>query len=330
VKTLPRMSLHQRLQHGVLVLTALGALGTGYVISGSPVPARVDFDLCYRIHQWSGTAALTLIGYHAVYLFVRGYIEGRSWSTFPLGWAKGDWTNLRRQAGYVLGGGDERPEADLFRPSQKALYWGTGLLLAGLSLTGVGVGLWEHFTSYNFLPAVGLLAQLHRGLALLLLAVTLWHLYGVLTWEGRFMPQWTWITGSMSEELAAAKVAGHYRAHRVQEEERLASISKKTDEDEEEIERHLEKETVEEELKAGNMLAKEEKYVDALFHYRRALERYPGYSQARYNMAIVLRKMGERAMAVENFRQFVEDDPFHPLARSARESIAEIEKEEAP
>jgi cytochrome b subunit of formate dehydrogenase len=291
------MNLHLRLQHGVLILAALGALVTGHVIAGFPVPAGIDFDLWYRFHQWSGMAAITLIGYHATYLFVRGYVEGRTWSAFPLGWKKGDWTDLRRQAGYVLGGEDERPEADLFRPSQKALYWGTGLLLAGLSLTGIGVGLWEHFGSYSLLPAVGLLAHLHRGLALLLLAVVLWHLYGVLTWEGRFVPQWTWITGSMSEELAAAK--------------------------------GLEKKTVEEELKAGNLLAKEEKYVDALFHYRRALERYPGYSQARYNMAVVLRKMGERAMAVENFRQFVKDDPFHPLSRKAQENIAEIEKEEA-
>jgi tetratricopeptide (TPR) repeat protein len=134
---------------------------------------------------------------------------------------------------------------------------------------------------------------------------------------------------SPSEELAAAKVAGHHRANQVLEEERLASISKKTTEETEADERRLEKKTVEEELKAGNLLAKEEKYVDALFHYRRALERYPGYSQARYNMAVVLRKMGERAMAVENFRQFVKDDPFHPLSRKAQENIAEIEKEEA-
>jgi tetratricopeptide (TPR) repeat protein len=322
------MSLHLRLQHGALILAALGALGTGYVIAGSPVPAGMDLNLWYRVHQWSGMAALTLIGYHATYLFVRGYIEGRNWSTFPLGWKKGDWTDLRRQAGYLLGGEDERPEADLFRPSQKALYWGTGLLLTGLSLTGIGVGLWEHFGSYSLLPTMGLLAHLHRGLALLLLAVALWHLYGVLTWDGRFVPQWTWITGFMSEELAAAKVAGHYRAFQIQEQERLASTGKKTAKEAEEDERSLEKETVEEELKAGNLLAKEKKYVDALFHYRRALERYPGYSQARYNMAVVLRKMGERAMAVENFRQFVKDDPFHPLARRAQESAAEIEKEE--
>ena len=67
---------------------------------------------------------------------------------------------------------------------------------------------------------------------------------------------------------------------------------------------------------------------DNVEHYRKALERYPGYSQARYNMAVVLRKMGERAMAVENFRQFLQDDPFHPLARRAQEYIIEIEKEE--
>ena len=88
MKTIPRMSLHLRLQHGALILAALGALGTGYVIAGSPVPAGMDLDLWYRVHQWSGMAALTLIGYHATYLFVRGYLEGRNWSTFPLGWKR--------------------------------------------------------------------------------------------------------------------------------------------------------------------------------------------------------------------------------------------------
>jgi hypothetical protein len=33
-------------------------------------------------------------------------------------------------------------------------------------------------------------------------------------------------------------------------------------------------------------------------------------------------------MAGENFRHFLKDDPFHPLARKAQEIITDIEKEE--
>jgi hypothetical protein len=41
-------------------------------------------------------------------------------------------------------------------------------------------------------------------------------------------------------------------------------------------------------------------------------------------MGVVLRKMGERAMAADEFRRFVRDDPFHPLAREAQNYIAEL------
>jgi len=328
LKAIPRMDLHLRLQHGCLILISLGALTTGHAVAGGLLPPWADFDFWYRAHQWVGLAAGLLIGYHVTYLFVRGYVEGRNWPTFPLAWRKNDWKDLQRQIGYILGREEARPEADIFRPAQKALYWGTGFLLTALLLTGAVVGLWESLGSFSLLPVLGLAAHLHRGFALVLLAVFLWHLYGVLTWEGRFTPQWTWLRGTMPEDQAAAMVAGHYRETLRQDEARLAAISRKTAEEQEDAEQRLERGAVEEDLVAGNRLAREEKFVDALFHYRRALELYPGYSQARYNMAIVLRRMGERIMAAENFHQFVKDDPFHPLARKAREFIAEIEKEE--
>lgn len=322
------MDLHLRLQHGLLILFTLGALLTGRAVAGGLFPWAADFDLWYRIHQWAGMAAGILVIYHVTYLLVRGYVEGRNWPTFPLAFRKGDLGELRRQAGFVFGREEIRPAGDVFRVSQKALYWGTGLFLAALTVTGLVVGMWENLGAYGFLPLVGFAARLHRGMSLVLTAVFLWHLYGVLTWEGRFAPQWSWLTGNMRPELSAAIVPGHHRNILQQEEERLASTSKKSVEEAEQEARQMERDAVEEDLQAGNHLARDEKFVDALFHYRRALERYPGYSQARYNMAIVLRKMGERKMAVESFRQFLKDDPFHPLARKAQEIIADIEKEE--
>jgi len=327
VKFIPRMDLHLRLQHGFLILFTLGSLLTGRAVAGGLFPGGADFDLWYRIHQWAGFAAALLVAYHLTYLLVRGYVEGRNWPSFPLAWRKGDMGELRRQAGFVLGREETRPAGDVFRASQKALYWGTGLLLATLAVTGIMVGLWENLGSFGRLPLLGFAARLHRGFSLVLAAAFLWHLYGVLTWEGRFAPQWAWLTGKMRSELAEAMVPGHHRNVLAQEEERLASVSRKSAEEEDDEARQLEKDAVEEDLQAGNRLAREEKFVDALFHYRRALERYPGYSQARYNMAIVLRKMGERKMAAENFHQFLKDDPFHPLARKAQEIIADIEKE---
>ncbi len=321
------MDLHLRLQHGVLFLAATAALFTGMTIGSDLLAGTIPFDLRYRLHRWSGLTAAAVVAYHILYLFVRGYVEGRNWATFPLAWKRGDRAMLGGDLSYFLGRIGARPEAGTFRPAQKLFYWTSGILLIALALSGLSIASWEAHPLAGILRHLALLASLHRGLALLLLAILAWHLYGAFVWEGRPAPQWTWLTGSMPEAIARSKVTGFYREHRSREEERLAAMKRKSAEEAEEEEWKADREHVEEDLREGNRLAKEEKFVEALYHYRRALERYPAYSQARYNMAVVLQKMGERAMALENFRQFLNDDPFHPLAEKAQEFIREIEGE---
>jgi len=320
-----RMNLHLRLQHGVLLLSVSGALLTGHGLASLPIPEGVGFDSFYRAHRWAGLTAILTVLYHFVYLLVRGYVEGKSWRDFPLAIRRPDWGELRQGLAFVLGRRGRRPEAGTFRASQKLLFWATVLLLGSLAVSGLTTAFWEGLSGFQALPILGPLAELHRGLSLLLLGTLLWHLHGAFVWDGRLLPQWTWLTGSIAEELAAQKVPGFYRDHLQREKERRESM--KSAEEEETEESRIERETVEGDLQEGNRLAREEKFVEALYHYRRALERYPAYSQARYNMAMVLRQMGERSMAIDEFRQFIEDDPFHPLARRAQELIAELEGE---
>jgi len=224
---------------------------------------------------------------------------------------------------YLLGGATLPPAVDEYRPSQKALYWWTAAALALLGATGSGVGFWSRFGSLAQLP---LLASLHRGCAFLLLVSLLWHLYGVLTWEGRWWPEWSWITGELDGAKAELKVPGAWRRHRRWREE-LATQGEATPELQERTRLNREKDEVQEELEKGNRFALEERYVEALYHYRRALELYPDYSQARYNMARVLARMGEREMAREAYQQFVAADPFHALARKAQEAIRELDSQ---
>ncbi len=325
MQTIPRMDLHLRLQHGVLILSILTSLATGIGSNyGFSAALGISFETWLQAHRWAGLTAVVIVVYHLFYLFVRGYVEGQGWNSFSLVWKKSDWSELRGQFRYLLTGETNPTEADRYRASQKALYWGTAALVPTIAAPGLLITYWESLWGFSLLPHLGLLAQFHRGFALLLLAFFLWHLYGAFTLEGAWKPQWTWLTGTISEEAARIKVPGFFRDFQRQEEIRLASRKKKSGEEEEEEARKIAKENVELDLQEGNRLAKEEKFVDAIFHYRRALERYPGYSQARYNMGIVLRKMGERAMAADEFRRFVRDDPFHPLAREAQKYIAEL------
>jgi cytochrome b subunit of formate dehydrogenase len=319
------MNFHLRLQHGVLIISVLTSLVTGIgSVYGLSAAVGINFETWLRAHRWTGSTAAVLVFYHVFYLFVRGYVEGHGWHSFPLVWKKSDWMELKGQFRYLLTRETRPPEAGRYRASQKALYWGTAALVPAIAVPGLLITYWESLRGFALLPHLGLLAQFHRGFALLLLAFSLWHLYGAFTLEGAWNPQWTWLTGTISEETARSKVTGFYHDFQRQEEARLASRQKKSVDEEEEEARKIAKENVELDLQEGNRLAKEEKFVDAIFHYRRALERYPGYSQARYNMGIVLRKMGERAMAADEFRCFVRDDPFHPLAREAQKYIAEL------
>jgi len=316
-----RMNLNQRVQHGLLACAFGAALATGLLLER---PFGAGGAALRAGHLLAGFAAVGALAYHLLYLTVRGYVEGHGWARFPLRPAAGDLAALLAAARRVLGGAIAAPDADQYRPSQKLLYGWTLAAVGLLGATGAGVAFWGRFGSLSQLP---LLAAAHRGVALLLLVAVLWHLYGVLTWEGGWWPEWSWLTGMLDEPKARLKVPGAWRRHELRLEQ-LAAGTEATPEQRQRAQLNREKDEVQEELDKGNRLALEERYVEALDHYRRALERYPGYSQARYNMARVLARMGERGMAREAYQQFLAADPFHPLARTAQEAIRELDAED--
>jgi len=316
---LPRMNMNQRVQHGLLVLAIGGGLASGLVLAR---PFGAGASTIHAWHLLAGFGALGLLVYHLLYLAVRSYVESRGWVGFPLRWSGGDLEAALAGMRFVLGGAAEPPGADEYRPSQKAFYWWTLAALVLLGATGLGVGFWGRFGALSLLPQ---LATLHRGCAILLLVSTLWHLYGVLTWEGRWWPEWSWITGSLDAGKARVKVPGAWRRHLGEESARAEAEAGAAPEEKARERQSQEKAQVEEELEKGNRFALEERYVEALFHYRRALELYPDYSQARYNMARVLARMGEREMAREAYQQFLAGDPFHTLARKAQDAIRELD-----
>lgn len=328
MKSIPRLNIHLRLQHLALLLAVSAGLLSGAAVTRGAAPG-LGFDRLYHYHMYAGLLAAFIIGYHGVYLFVRGYVEGRNWPTFPMAWTAGDWKGFVASAGYGFGGGERPAPSGHFRYSQKAFYWLTAGFVFLLTVTGVLMGWWDSITFVRPLSFISLLASLHRGIALLFLAALLWHLYGALTWKGRLYFQWSWLNGRVHEDYAKEELPGFYALYLKDEEARKRAMDRQSEDEAEEEARRLERETVEEDLEEGNRLAREEKFVDALFHYRRALEKYPGYSQARFNMAVVLTRMGEKAMAREQFEAFVRDDPFHPLARKAQEHMSALESEES-
>ena len=266
---------------------------------------------------------LALLGFHLLSLAVRGYVESRGLGRLPAALGGGDVAAAVAELRCVLGPrAAARPEAGEYRVSQKALYWWTLAALALLGGTGLGVGFWSGSARSRRCRT---LAALHRGLRCCCSPPCLWHLYGVLAWEGRWSPEWSWLTGRSTPEKARRKVPGAWRRHLPRRPSGTPRPGWAPPSEQARGQQAQEKEEVQAELEKGNRLALEERYVEALYHYRRALELYPGYSQARYNMARVLARMGEREMAGEAYRQFLDADPFHPLARKAQEALRELE-----
>lgn len=323
---IPRLGPHLRAQHGLLALCVLAALASGLLLgAGQSAVARLAPALLRSVHLAAGLGATAVLLYHVAVLFVLGYVEGRKWAAFPLAFTAADRQAAGAEIGYLLGRRPERPAAGDFRVSQKLMYWSTAAGLAGSGATGILLAFWERL---GFLASLGGVVGVHRGLALVMLATFLWHLYGAFVWEGAWAPEWSWLTGRIDAEKARRKLPGFHRRHQREEDERAAALQGKSAEDVAQDRRHQEAEDVQAELARGNQLALEEKFVEALYHYRRALEMYPGYAQARYNMARVLARMGEREMAREAYRHFLAADPFHPLAGKAREALRELGEEQ--
>ena len=55
-----------------------------------------------------------------------------------------------------------------------------------------------------------------------------------------------------------------------------------------------------------------------------ALILYPGYSQARFNLGVARWKSGKEDLAEEQFRMFIDMDPFNPMAEKARDMLGSL------
>lgn len=89
-------------------------------------------------------------------------------------------------------------------------------------------------------------------------------------------------------------------------------------------EEHRESLQVRDLLDEGNRLAREGKYDEAAAAFEQAIRLYPEYSQARFNLAVARMRQGRNDLAEEQFRMFIEVDPFNPMAGKARDLLQEI------
>lgn len=77
-------------------------------------------------------------------------------------------------------------------------------------------------------------------------------------------------------------------------------------------------------LEEGNRLAQQGRYGEACAAFEEALRMFPEYSQARFNLAVARMREGRTDLAAEQFRLFIERDPFNPMAGKAKDLLESI------
>jgi formate dehydrogenase subunit gamma len=200
-----RFSWNFRAQHLVLMASCLILILTGLPLKFHE--ARVSqlfFDLIGGVQTSTlihriGAVGLICVGvYHAFYLLV--FREGRRNFLELLPRPK-DAFDLLKMIRFFLGRTEEKPRFGRFSYVEKfdywAVYWGIVVMI------GSGLILWFLETSLQFLPkfAADIAREAHSDEGLLAtLAIIIWHFYNVHLNPEHFPMNWTFWTGTISEE----------------------------------------------------------------------------------------------------------------------------------
>lgn len=202
----PRMSAHERIQHGVLALSFVALVVTGFmlrypeawwVVAIRSVSSQA-FELRGLLHRVAGAVMVVLSVWHLVYLACTR--PGRRLFLDMLPRWK-DVTDLPKALRYNLGLSRERPLFGRFSYIEKLEYWAMvwGTVLMNLT----GIVMWFDNTSLALLTKLGfdIARTIHFYEAILAtLAIIVWHFYWVVYNPVVYPMNLAWLTGKMSEE----------------------------------------------------------------------------------------------------------------------------------
>ena len=199
-----RMTSAERLQHAALAVSFFVLVYTGFALKFPEAwpfawLARLEGGYAWRslIHRGAALVMVAVSLYHMGYLFTpRGRQLVRDLLPGP-----GDAAHLMQNLLYWLGLRRTPPAFDRFGYIEKAEYWaliwGTGVM------TITGVALWFENQSLQYFDkwVLDLATMVHYYEAwLAFLAIVVWHLYQNIVNPDVYPMNWTWLTGTISEE----------------------------------------------------------------------------------------------------------------------------------
>jgi formate dehydrogenase gamma subunit len=195
-----RLSLNERVQHAVLLVSFLVLVITGFALKfpgsfwAEPIVRwEKDFPLRGLVHRTAGVVLIAAGFYHLIYLLFTA--QGRSDLRAMLPKFR-DAREALETVGYNLGYRRELPVYGKFNYAEKIEYWALiwGTVVMGLT----GVLLWAHNFVLRYLSNswLDVLTAIHYYEAILAtLAIIVWHLYAVIFDPDVYPLKWTLVNG---------------------------------------------------------------------------------------------------------------------------------------
>lgn len=297
-ETVRRFTPHQLLQHWI-------AVALWIVLAGSSLSAGAGVGGSRSLHAAAGIAGLFLLGYHAAALAANGIrldLPAENLAILP--WGR-EWTDIRRRKG--IG-----PDAGKYSPAEKGDY--LAILAWSFLVAASGILLrWPSSFGVPGFSAYGWIRTAHAGFGAAL-TVHILAVHIPARWRnapGDFRR--AILTGTVP--LREAEKRGGWVRDLV-----AGGILVPAPAETESAEAR-ESGEVRNLLERGNRLAREGNYREASGSYEEALRLLPGYSQARFNLAVSLLREGRTDEAREQLMTFIEKDPFNPMVEKAREML---------
>jgi cytochrome b subunit of formate dehydrogenase len=220
-----RLTLSQRIQHILLVISTIVLIITGYMIQAEAIviesfgtASETIFMWRGWIHRGAGVLGIIACMYHIVYVIVTR--DGRSWFIDMIPRPK-DALDAYQNIIYMLGFREKRPKMDRFFYLEKLEYWSVWFGMFVVIVTGIM--LWSNFLWPKFVLDIA--STFHLGEATLAtLAIIVGHVYAVHFNAHVYPMNMTFIDGLIDEHLMKEEHMMEYEREMAKDENEEISL----------------------------------------------------------------------------------------------------------
>ena len=202
-----RMTLEERIQHWVLIISFFTLVLTGFmlkfpnawwVVALRQMGGTGIFDLRGILHRIAAVVMVADSIYHIYYLFFTQ--RGRQFLN-DIRFRIKDLTDMIQMLKYNLGLQKSKPQFGRFSYIEKSEYWALVWGTVIMSVTGVALWFENHFMGWFSKLFVDVCETIHYFEAwLAFLAIVVWHLYFVILNPDVYPMNFAWLTGKLTEE----------------------------------------------------------------------------------------------------------------------------------